>query len=221
MAQKPDLYAFLELPRGTDIEALKKAALRLKRGNHPDRQVGKPDAEKAAAANKFGIASLIADVLDDSAKFNAYNSGGWAAVDDMSSQKTTVSTPGFDFDTSVIKPVQVDVSMDGLNKFFGRETGGVEVKNVAGSNATVRANAAREDRFASFGKKKTEGAAPAPQPAKPLSTSFNDVNAKVAEAASLFAAKANGANPSKVDLETLSASLDRLNLAVKAKLGQL
>lgn len=77
MAEKRDYYEVLGLDKNASEDDIKKAYRKLAIKYHPDRQVGKSEAEKKEAEEKFKEAAEAYDVLHDPQKRQQYDQFGF------------------------------------------------------------------------------------------------------------------------------------------------
>lgn len=77
MAEKRDYYEVLGVDRNATNDQLKKAYRKLAIQYHPDKWVGKPEAEKKAAEEKFKEVAEAYDVLSDAEKRKRYDQFGF------------------------------------------------------------------------------------------------------------------------------------------------
>lgn len=85
MANKRDYYEVLGVDKKADADAIKKAFRKLSLKYHPDKQIGKTEAEQKEAEEKFKEAAEAYEVLSDEKKrheydmygFNSASAGSW------------------------------------------------------------------------------------------------------------------------------------------------
>ena len=85
MANKRDYYEVLGVGKNASADEIKKAFRKLSIKYHPDKQVGKSEAEQKEAEEKFKEAAEAYEVLSDSKKkqeydmygFGGANAGSW------------------------------------------------------------------------------------------------------------------------------------------------
>ena len=73
----------LGVPRDADVEAISLAFRRLAKQWHPDRWVGKTEAERLEAETRFKSINLAQGVLTDAAKRRKYDAGTASVADLM------------------------------------------------------------------------------------------------------------------------------------------
>ncbi len=91
-----DYYKILGLDKSATDADIKKQFRKLSLENHPDRQVGKSDAEKKAAEERFKDIAEAYEVLKDPKKRQQYDAGGSGGFGDFDDFFSKMNGGGFD-----------------------------------------------------------------------------------------------------------------------------
>lgn len=117
-AAAEDFYQLLGVARDASDDVIKKAFKKLTREYHPDRQRGKPEAEKEAAKKHFMRIADAYEVISDPKKREQYDrSGGRGVVtagDDRNYLKSHLFTDNFDGDE--INAEEIEKALQGKLK---------------------------------------------------------------------------------------------------------
>jgi DnaJ-class molecular chaperone len=139
--QKRDYYQVLGVAKTASLEDIKSAFKKIAMKNHPDMLRNKTDAEKEEASRIFQEAKEAHEVLTDSQKRATYDRLGHQGL----KNDTGSSTPGYKDavgETTVRKPATVD----DLDDFFTRRSGGVSTGPSTDQYTEMTADQRREER---------------------------------------------------------------------------
>lgn len=206
MAEKPDYYEVLGVTKTATKAEIKTAFQRIAMKNHPDMVKNKAnltEAQKAAAVEKFKMATEAEKVLTDDTKRDAYDRFGHKGVENLEAGKSAASGQSYE---QVAGPVRRrEYSTEDTFDFFEkrseqRKRHGDEAVDD-GLSASERRERARQERL----RRRQGGGETSATPANTGSAAnaFHDVAEKVNEAAQKL-------GEASVPLETLEKFRENL-----------
>lgn len=182
MSQKPDYYEVLGVAKTASKADIKSAYQRIAMKNHPDMVKNKAslsDAEKAAAIEKFKLATEAEGVLSDDAKRATYDKFGHKGIENLAAGKSAGSGQTF---ADVAGPTQRRTysTEDTFDFFEKRKAQGDRSSGAPddGLTSEQRRERARQERMARRGR--TDDAAPdTSSSAASAANAFHDVAEKL------------------------------------------